>query len=173
MKALLSDVAVIAKEASMELNPDSAARTVCEKVFEALNLHDLVLYMKHSSTELRQEMAIGVKGSFSHKLVKNPLILPFGRGVVGSVAISKEMRNIPDVSEIDNYVVDIAGCNSELATPLVYKGKLVGVLDSEHPKKNFFTKSHEALFQVVATILSPLIYEITTPKKNIFRGSVF
>lgn len=166
MITILSNVASIAKRASLELNPKNASRAICQEMFEALSLHDLVVYMRTPTGTLLQEMAIGVKGSTAHNLVKNPLELQLGQGVVGTVGLEKKTRNIPDVRLIENYVPDIDGCLSELAVPLVHKNKLVGVLDSEHPDAGFFTSIHEDMFQIIAGFLSPLVYEETMPKKT-------
>ena len=39
-----------------------------------------------------------------------------------------------------------------MSVPIYIKGKIVGVLDSEHSQENFFTKDHIFLFQLIAKL---------------------
>src|SRR5260370_23570651 len=39
---------------------------------------------------------------------------------------------------------------SELAVPMVYKGKVIGVLDLEHTRRGFFTEEHQRTMTTLA-----------------------
>src|ERR1700721_355907 len=53
---------------------------------------------------------------------------------------------------------------SELAVPLIYKDKVIGVLDIEHPRRGFFTEEHQrnktpAAAQIAIAIENARLYE--------------
>jgi len=68
--------------------------------------------------------------------------IPMGLGIVGSAAVSNTAMLVPDVSKDKRYITVNPETRSELVVPLVYKGKVIGVLDLEHTKKNYFTEEH-------------------------------
>src|SRR5580692_11997321 len=68
--------------------------------------------------------------------------IPLGRGLVGHAAAQKEAVLVPDVSKDPRYVEANPETKSELAVPLIYKSKVVGVLDLEHTRRGFFTEEH-------------------------------
>ncbi len=43
---------------------------------------------------------------------------------------------------------------SELAIPLIYQGKVVGVLDLESPQTNYFTEDHVQTLMILASHLA-------------------
>src|ERR1700741_5327453 len=68
--------------------------------------------------------------------------IPLGRGVVGYAAAQKQAALVPDVSKDPRYIPTNPETKSELAVPLSYKGKVIGVLDMEHTRRGFFTEEH-------------------------------
>ena len=48
---------------------------------------------------------------------------------------------------------------SELAVPIVHEGKAIGVIDSEHSKKNFFSDEHVKVLSTIAAISANKIAE--------------
>jgi LytS/YehU family sensor histidine kinase len=52
------------------------------------------------------------------------------------------------------YIVDDQRRLSEIAVPIIINEKVVGVIDSEHPQKNFFTQNHLAILQTIAVLCS-------------------
>ena len=76
--------------------------------------------------------------------------IPLGRGLVGSAAESKQAVLVPDVSKDPRYVQANPETRSELAVPLIYKNKVVGVLDLEHTRRGFFTDEHKRTMTTLA-----------------------
>jgi phosphoserine phosphatase RsbU/P len=68
--------------------------------------------------------------------------IPLGRGIVGAAAESKRAVLVPDVSKDTRYVEANPETRSELAIPLIYKDKVIGILDLEHTRRGFFTEEH-------------------------------
>ena len=76
--------------------------------------------------------------------------IPLGRGLVGYAAAQKEAVLVPDVSKDPRYVQANPETKSELAVPLIYKSKVVGVLDLEHTRRGFFTEEHQRTMTTLA-----------------------
>ncbi|HET6181527.1 MAG TPA: GAF domain-containing protein [Candidatus Sulfotelmatobacter sp.] len=76
--------------------------------------------------------------------------IPLGRGLVGAAAESKQAVLVPDVTKDSRYVEANPETRSELAIPLIYKGKVIGVLDLEHTRRGFFTEEHQRTMTTLA-----------------------
>lgn len=57
--------------------------------------------------------------------------VPYGRGVTWPAVLSREMVYVPDVTKDPRYIPAIGNGASELAVPLIYADKVIGVLDVE------------------------------------------
>ncbi len=87
-----------------------------------------------------------------------------GVGVIGTAAQSKEAVLVPDVTKDPRYIMVNPETRSELAVPLIYKDKVIGVLDLEHTRRNFFTDDHKRTVttlaaQVAIAIENARLYE--------------
>jgi light-regulated signal transduction histidine kinase (bacteriophytochrome) len=58
------------------------------------------------------------------------------------------------VSDDKRYIVDDQARLSEIAVPVIYKGKVIAVIDSEHPQENYYTREHLGTLQKVASVVS-------------------
>src|SRR5579863_1905095 len=76
--------------------------------------------------------------------------IPLGRGLVGAAAESQQAVLVPDMSKDPRYVQANPETRSELAVPLIYKSKVVGVLDLEHTRRGFFTEEHQRTMTTLA-----------------------
>jgi sigma-B regulation protein RsbU (phosphoserine phosphatase) len=75
---------------------------------------------------------------------------PLGLGVVGYAAKHKHAVLVPDVGKDSRYVPVNTETRSELAVPLIYKDKVIGVLDLEHTRRGFFTEDHRRTITTLA-----------------------
>jgi sigma-B regulation protein RsbU (phosphoserine phosphatase) len=71
---------------------------------------------------------------------------------------------VPDVSKDPRYIEGNPETRSELAVPLIYKDKVIGVLDLEHTRRGFFTDDHRRTMttlaaQVAIAIENARLYE--------------
>src|SRR5207237_5094891 len=65
-------------------------------------------------------------------------------------ARNKQAFLVPDVSKDPRYVLLNPETRSELAVPLIYKDKVIGVLDLEHTRRGFFTEDHKRTITTLA-----------------------
>ncbi len=65
--------------------------------------------------------------------------IPVGDGVCGAAAETLETQRIADVHAFPGHIVCDADSRSELVVPLLFHGRLVGVLDIDSPTQDRFT----------------------------------
>jgi len=101
--------------------------------------------------------------------------IPIGQGLVGYAARHKTAVLVPDVTQDSRYLMLNPETRSELAVPLIYKGKVIGVLDLEHTKKRFFSEDHMRTVSTLAAQLAiaienAMLYEqVTRQEKRLER----
>ncbi|MEJ2009257.1 MAG: SpoIIE family protein phosphatase [Acidobacteriota bacterium] len=74
----------------------------------------------------------------------------FGQGLVGAAASSLEPVLVPDVSRDSRYIRLNPDTKSEMTVPLIYRGRVIGVVDLESPSANYFTEEHVRIFSTLA-----------------------
>ncbi|MDN7141150.1 GAF domain-containing protein [Pseudomonas sp. JQ170] len=80
--------------------------------------------------------------------------IPFGRGVCGAAAASRETQRVDDVHAFPGHIACDSASNSELVIPLVKEGRLIGVLDLDSPKPGrFSTEDQIGLERLAAMFL--------------------
>jgi sigma-B regulation protein RsbU (phosphoserine phosphatase) len=73
---------------------------------------------------------------------------------VGAAATLREAVRVPDVTADPRYLMVNPETRSELAIPLMHKGKVIGVLDLESPQLNYFTEDHVQTLSILAANLA-------------------
>jgi phosphoserine phosphatase RsbU/P len=86
--------------------------------------------------------------------VQGKLRVAASEGIVGAAATLKEPVLVPDVTVDSRYVMVNPETRSELATPMMHKGKVIGVLDLESPQLNYFTDDHVQTLSILAANLA-------------------
>jgi phosphoserine phosphatase RsbU/P len=71
-------------------------------------------------------------------------------GIVGAAATLKEPVLVADVTVDPRYLMVNPETRSELAIPMMHKGKVIGVLDLESPIANYFTEDHVQTLSILA-----------------------
>jgi phosphoserine phosphatase RsbU/P len=75
-------------------------------------------------------------------------------GIVGAAATLKEPVIVPDVTVDPRYLMVNPETRSELAIPMMHKGRVIGVLDLESPQFNYFTEDHVQTLSILAANLA-------------------
>lgn len=86
--------------------------------------------------------------------IVNPIELPLGQGIVGTVAVTGHAELIPDISTDPRGIVDNATTRSKLTVPILAEGRAIGVIDSEHSGKGFYTPWHLQILTTIAALCS-------------------
>jgi ligand-binding sensor domain-containing protein/putative methionine-R-sulfoxide reductase with GAF domain len=125
---------------------------VAKNCISKLNFEDCVIYLKDETTNrLVQKAAYGPKNPVDFT-IHQPIEIPVGQGITGHVAQTGKGEIIEDTLYDKRYVVDDTPRRSEIAVPIIINGKVVGVIDSEHSQKNFFTQKHFIILQTIAVL---------------------
>lgn len=141
-------------------NIDDVLWDVAENLIGRLGFVDCMIYLWNADkTKMIQKAGYGPKGSAEDINRSIFEALP-GQGVVGDVIMHKEPVLISDTSLDKRYRPDDMIRLSEITVPLIYNNELIGVIDSEHPEKNFYTQQHLQLLTTIATLVSTKIKSI-------------
>src|SRR5215831_14715870 len=87
--------------------------------------------------------------------------IPIGQGLVGYAAQTGQAVLVPDVSKDPRYIMANPETHSELCVPLIYKEKVIGVLDIEHTKKGYFNDDHVRIMTTMAAQIAIAIENAT------------
>ncbi|HWZ51405.1 MAG TPA: SpoIIE family protein phosphatase [Granulicella sp.] len=82
--------------------------------------------------------------------VERPRAVKLGQGLIGTAAERREPIVAPDVRKDPRYVAANPETRSELTVPLIYKGKVIGVVDLEHTRVNYFNEDHQRTLTTLA-----------------------
>ncbi|WP_271769964.1 helix-turn-helix domain-containing protein [Aquimarina algiphila] len=135
---------------------------IVENCISQLQLEDCVIYMLDTEKKmLIQKAAFGHKNNGERKVI-SPIQIPLGKGIVGRVAQTGRFEYISDVTNDAEYIIDDANRMSELSIPIFVDDEVVGVLDSEHSQKDFFTGNHIFLFQLIARLTENKLKQLQT-----------
>jgi two-component system, LytTR family, sensor kinase len=133
-------------------NIDELLWNVAKDCISKLGFEDCVIYLKDESEDvLIQKAAWGPKTTEENKII-NPIRIPYGKGIVGSVAASGHAEIVSDTTTDSRYIVDDTRRFSEIAVPIIDNGRVTGVIDSEHHQKNFYTERHLQILTTIAAL---------------------
>jgi|GEM_PF-1498313 len=139
---------------------DEVLWDLAKNCISRLDFEDCVIYMLNDdSTELRQKAAYGPKNPIDLD-IHNPITIPVGKGIVGTVAGSGKYELVADTSLDERYIVDDQARLSEIAVPIMSEDRVIGVIDSEHHQKAFFNEKHLHVLQTIATLVANRIDKI-------------
>jgi sigma-B regulation protein RsbU (phosphoserine phosphatase) len=136
----------IARELTSILNLDELLGRIAELLRRLIDFQMFSILLLDAAGEKLQHR-------FSLRFNENVHLkndIPLGRGLVGSAAETRQAVLVPDVSKDPRYIEGNPETRSELAVPLVYKDKVIGVLDLEHTRRGFFTDDHKRTMMTLA-----------------------
>lgn len=137
-----------------KIDVNEIAWEIVNNIAEYLDSEDCVIYLvDHNQQALEQIAVYGEKLGDDNK-IQNRLILPFGEGIVGSVVKSGNSIIVKDTSLDPRYIVDDERRFSEISVPIISNGKVIGVIDSEHKDKNYYTEEHVKALESIASLVA-------------------
>jgi sigma-B regulation protein RsbU (phosphoserine phosphatase) len=86
--------------------------------------------------------------------VQEKFAVPAHEGIVGAAAAAGRPVVVPDVRADPRYLEVNSETRSELAVPMLYKNRVIGVLDLESPQVNYFTPDHIQALSIMAAHLA-------------------
>lgn len=106
-------------------------------------------------------LADEVEGVFRHRVtvkfgqrVQEKSAVPMHEGIIGAAASLRRPVAVPDVMLDPRYRMVNPETRSELAVPMIFKNRVVGVMDLESPQLNYFTPDHVQVLSILAAHLA-------------------
>jgi GAF domain-containing protein len=139
---------VAAADALTDGEPDAVANmaNVAALLFEALPELNWAGFYRNAGGEL-------VLGPFQGRAAC--IRIPFGKGVCGAAAASREPQLVDDVEAFPGHIACDSASRSELVVPLVHDGRLLGVIDLDSPRLARFDPEDLAGCLELARLLGP------------------
>ncbi|MFT5242091.1 MAG: PAS domain S-box-containing protein [Glaciecola sp.] len=119
-----------------------------------LDSQDCVIYLVDHDDQTLEQVAVYGKKLGKDNKIRNRLIVPIGEGIVGSVVKTATSKIIKDTSKESSYIVDEERRFSEITVPIISNGRVIGVIDSEHKDKNYYTQEHEKALESIASLVA-------------------
>ncbi|HZR66828.1 MAG TPA: GAF domain-containing protein [Terriglobales bacterium] len=157
----------IARELTSILNLDELLKRIGELLNRLIDFQMFSILLLDAAGEILQHR-------FSLRFKENIQLkhdIPIGKGVVGAAVEERKAVLVGDVKKDPRYIETNPETRSELAVPLIYNDKVIGVLDLEHTKRGFFTEDHQRTIttlaaQIAIAIENARLYEQIARQEN-------
>lgn len=110
--------------------------------------HDIFAIMLY--TEKTQGLRIRYSRGHRDEVVRN-LVIPLGEGITGIAGSTRQPILVNDVLSDPRYLPALDAVRSELAVPMVSRGKLVGVIDIQSTQPEAFTEQDRTMLRLLAS----------------------
>ena len=147
----------ISREITSILNPDDLLERIGHLLKRVIDFHMFTILLWNDSTQLFEHR---FSSRFGERVTRERTIA-LGEGLIGTAAQLREPVIAPDVRKDSRYVEANPEVRSELAIPLVYKGEVIGVLDLEHTRVNYYNEDHQ---RTLSTLASQVAISIANAK---------
>ena len=140
----------IGREASSTLQVEEVLRRAAELAKRLIDyqIFSILLY-DETAAVFRHRVTV----KFGQR-VQEKSVVPVHEGIVGAAAKLRRPVVVPDVALDPRYRMVNAETRSELAVPMIYKARVVGVMDLESPQLNYFTPDHVQVLSILAANLA-------------------
>jgi len=143
----------VSREISSILDVEEVLRSAAELVKRVIDYQILSLMLYDEQQQVFRHR-IDVKHG---QRVQGKLRVAASEGIVGAAATLRQPVVVPDVTADPRYLMVNPETRSELAIPMIHKGKVIGVLDLESPQLNYFTEDHVQTLSILAANLAVAI----------------
>lgn len=125
------------------VNIEETLQVICDYLKDNINYFDWVgFYFKNGD---KKELKLA---QYAGKPTEH-IIIPFGKGICGQVALTNKNFVVQDVSEQNNYISCGIAVKSEIVIPIFKNGENIGQIDIDSHQKSPFTKEDEKLLEFV------------------------
>lgn len=147
---VLATLAEIGEEVNASLDLDEVLARAAALIKRHIDYEIFgVLMIEGDGSYLRHRFAIG----YPRELAEN-LRIPMGQGITGTAAATGHSVRVCDTSKDPRYINAIDSVRSELAVPLIVRGKVVGVLDIQSRHLDYFTRDQQNILTLLGSRLA-------------------
>jgi PAS domain S-box-containing protein len=144
----------VAKSLLGKMDIYEIAWEITNNIAEYLESQDCVIYIVDAEKNTLEQITAHGNKINKDKEIENKIVLQIGEGIVGSVAKSGNAEITNDTRKDNRYIVDDKNRLSEITVPIISDGKVIGIIDAEHPLKNYFTEKHLKTLKNIASFVS-------------------
>ena len=147
---LLTFLIEVGEQINSTLDLDELLRRIAEIIKRAIDYEVFAIFLLNERTqELRVHFSLG----HPPELIRN-LRIKVGEGIVGRAAQTRRAVLVNDVKADPTYISSLEAIRSELAVPLIFKGRLIGIIDLQSTQPDFFHDTHVSLLELLAVRMS-------------------
>lgn len=154
------------------LNVEDLFWHVAREVAARLDFTDCVIYRHDSEADHLVQVAASGDKNPTDTIIENPLTIPVGKGITGTVAKTKRSVVINDVSEDDRYIRDVMDARSEICVPILIDGEVYGVIDCEDQLPERFDSTHLEILTTVASLTSSKIAQCAVMESYVRQAEI-
>jgi sigma-B regulation protein RsbU (phosphoserine phosphatase) len=137
----------ISREITSILDPDDLLERIGQLLKRVIDFHMFTILLWNARTQLFEHR---FSSRFGERVTRERTVA-LGHGLIGTAAQLREPVLAPDVRKDPRYVEANPEVRSELSVPLVYKGEVIGVLDLEHTRVNYYNEDHQRTLSTLAS----------------------
>jgi phosphoserine phosphatase RsbU/P len=150
----------ISREITSILDPNDLLERIAHLLKRVIDFQMFSILLWNERTQLFEHR---FSSRFGERVIRERTIA-LGEGLIGTAAQLREPVLAPDVRKDSRYIEANAEVRSELAVPLVYKGEIIGVLDLEHTRVNYYNEDHQRTLstlgsQIAISIANARLYQ--------------
>ena len=144
---LLDFLLEVSAATSESLDLDRIMANVAEIVKEVMP-YDLFAILLYSE----RQRGLSIRYSIGHREeIIRSLVLPLGEGITGAAAATRQPILVADVRNDPRYLTALDAVQSELAVPMLARGKLVGVIDLQSTRLDVYREQDRSLLQLIGS----------------------
>ncbi|MFZ3202095.1 MAG: SpoIIE family protein phosphatase [Candidatus Acidiferrales bacterium] len=137
----------ISQEINASLNLDEVLTSAAAQIKRLVDYEIFaILLLDENAQKLYFRFAIGHRPE-----VVEHWRVPLGDGIIGAAAATGQAIRVGDVSKDPRYMNAVDAVRSEMAVPLVVRGRVIGVMDIESHETDYFTPAQQNILTVVAS----------------------
>jgi len=129
--------------------------------FSLLGFPDCVIFLHDEENKRLVQKGVFIE----NREIVEDFFVPIDEGVVGAVFKSGVGEIVKDCSLDARYIPYFKSKGSEVTAPIMSDGKVIGIIDAEHPEKNSFNLNHLEFLKSIARIIAPMIQNAKTQQK--------
>lgn len=136
----------ISREITSILDPDDLLERIGLSMKRVIDFQMFtILLWNDTSDQLEHRFST----RYGERITRERNVL-LGQGIIGTAAQQRIPILSPDVRRDPRYVMANPETRSELAAPLIYKGNVIGVIDLEHTRVNYYNEDHQRTLSTLA-----------------------
>lgn len=150
----------ISREISAILDPDDLLERIGALLKRVIDFQMFTILLWNARTE---QLEHRFSTRYGERVTRQRSVA-LGEGLIGLAALERAPILSPDVRKDARYLNENPETRSELSVPLIYKGNVIGVIDLEHTRVNYYNEDHQRTLttlasQVAVSIANARLYQ--------------